>query len=61
MPGPARKTLSPEEQRQIISEGADVLASNFDRLDIGGTHYEALEHALASADAEADDHDWMMT
>lgn len=51
------KTFSPGEQAQIISEGADVVASNLDRLDISGTHYEALEANLASLDDE--DEGWM--
>jgi hypothetical protein len=53
----AMKTFTPGEQAQIISEGADVVASNLDRLDIAGTHYEALEASLASLDD--DDEEWM--
>jgi hypothetical protein len=48
------KTFSPAEQKQIIDEGMDVKAANLDRLNIEGTHYEALEAALAS---QTDDDD----
>lgn len=40
----AAKTFSPEEQADLIGEGeGTVAARNLDRLDIAGTHYEALE------------------
>ena len=42
----AGKTFTPAEQAQLINEGEGVTASNLDRLDIAGTHYEALEAAL---------------
>lgn len=43
----ALKDFSPAEQRELIEEGEveGVVASNLDRLDIAGTHYEALEAA----------------
>lgn len=50
----AMKVFTPQEQHAIISEGSDVTASNLDRLDIEGTHYEALEAALASSDQDDD-------
>jgi hypothetical protein len=37
------KKFSPSEKARIIGEGVGVQASNLDRLDIKGTHYEALE------------------
>jgi hypothetical protein len=39
----AVKDYTPAEQAAIINEGVNVRASNLDRLDIGGTHYEHLE------------------
>lgn len=58
----ALKTYSPAEKKQIIDEGLDVEASNLDRLDIKGTHYEALEASLGKAAslAVADDM-WLMS
>ena len=53
----AMKTFSPGEQRQIIDEGKDVVASNLDRLKIEGTHYEALQAALDSEASQDDDGD----
>lgn len=50
----AMKTFSPAEQKQIIDEGMDVKASNLDLLKIEGTHYEALEAALASMPEDDD-------
>lgn len=46
----AMRTFSPAEQKSIIDEGIDIRASNLDRLDIRGTHYEAL----AALDDEGD-------
>jgi hypothetical protein len=34
----------------------DVQAANLDRLDIAGTHYEALEATLVSRAQDEDDH-----
>jgi 2'-5' RNA ligase/GNAT superfamily N-acetyltransferase len=48
----AMKTFSPAEQREIIDEGHDVRAANLDRLDITGTHYEALEAMRSESDDE---------
>jgi ribosomal protein S18 acetylase RimI-like enzyme/8-oxo-dGTP pyrophosphatase MutT (NUDIX family) len=45
----ALKTYSGPERQAIIDEGEEVTASNLDRLDISGTHYEALE-ATSSRD-----------
>lgn len=55
----AAKVFSPDEQRNIIDEGSDVTAANLDRLDIAGTHYEALEAALAAQDEAEDDESWL--
>lgn len=49
----ALKSYSPAERQQIIEEGVDVTASNLDRLDIKGTHYEAME-ARASVPEDED-------
>ena len=51
----ALKNFSPAERAQIIDEGLDVQAANLDRLDIRGTHYEALDAALAAQDDPSDD------
>lgn len=48
----AMKSFTPAEQHELINEGEGVTASNLDKLDIEGTHYEALEAALASEDEE---------
>lgn len=48
------KTFTPGEQAAIINEGEGVHAANLDRLEITGTHYEALEAALGSDDDEDD-------
>lgn len=51
----AGKTFTPAEQHQLINEGEDgVIASNLDRLDIAGTHYEALEAALKDEEESED-------
>jgi GNAT superfamily N-acetyltransferase len=39
----ALKDYSPAEQAAIINEGVNVRASNLDRLDVTGTHYESQE------------------
>jgi hypothetical protein len=41
----ALKTYNPQERQAIIDEGVTVRAGNLDRLDISGTHYEALVQA----------------
>lgn len=51
----ALKTYTPAERKNIIDEGEGVTASNLDRLDIRGTHYEALAAATARAAAEDED------
>jgi hypothetical protein len=45
------------EQQELINEGKGTRASNLDRLDLTGTHYSALEEALAKNDD--DDDSWM--
>jgi len=50
------KTFSPAEQAAIIDEGEDEIAANLASLDLSGTHYQALEEALASQD---DPEDWL--
>lgn len=55
----AVKDFTPGEQANLINEGEHVVASNLDRLDIAGTHYEPLEAALAARDSEEDDDGWM--
>jgi ribosomal protein L37AE/L43A len=57
MQATAMKAFTPGEQKQIIDEGMDVTASNLDRLDIAGTHYEALDGALASMGSPDEDGD----
>jgi hypothetical protein len=49
----AMATFSPAEQQELIreGEGSTEKAANLDRLEITGTHYEALD-ALAAADDE---------
>ncbi len=54
----AHKTFSPAEQRELIDEGQDAKAANLQSLDLTGTHYEALEAALAQADATGEDVIW---
>ena len=39
----ALKDFTPAERAEIIDEGIGVRASNFDSLDIRGTHYEGLD------------------
>jgi hypothetical protein len=57
----ALKTYDLAERNAIINEGEGVEASNLDRLDISGTHYEALEAAHAKAAAVSEDEDlWML-
>jgi 2'-5' RNA ligase len=51
MTSEAVKTFSFAEQAEIVNEGEGVVASNLDRLDLRGTHYEALEAQLARAEA----------
>jgi hypothetical protein len=54
------KAFTPAEQQALINEGdGEVTASNLDRLDITGTHYEALEAALAKEEEEEADLLWL--
>ena len=48
----AVKVFSPKEQLDLIEEGAvdGVTASNLDRLDIEGTHYQQLEERFRYLD-----------
>lgn len=57
----ALKSYSPVERQQIIDEGEQegVVAANLDRLDIRGTHYEALETS-ASRNVPEDEDLWML-
>ena len=52
----ALKDFSFPEQQELINEGktADVRARNFSNLQIEGTHYEALSHALGLDDEDAE-------
>lgn len=50
----ALKDFSPTEQAEIIAEGEDgVTAANLNRLQIAGTHYEALEARDTSDDDDS--------
>jgi 8-oxo-dGTP pyrophosphatase MutT (NUDIX family)/GNAT superfamily N-acetyltransferase len=51
----AMRDFSSSEQRELIEEGRGKRARNFDRLDIQGTHYSALQDALNAADLHDDD------
>lgn len=52
------KTFTRAEQVALINEGESegVTASNLDRLDLTGTHYEAMEHQLRE---EEEDESWL--
>jgi hypothetical protein len=57
----AAKTFSPDEQADLIGEGeGTVAARNLDRLDITGTHYEALERIDAEEEEDNYDNLWGM-
>jgi len=59
----ALKHYSPAERQQIIAEGeGGEQASNLDRLDLTGTHYEALEarRTQASRQPDAEDSLWLL-
>lgn len=51
----ALKQYNALERQAIIDEGQEVLASNLDRLDIKGTHYEALEATAGRSTPEDED------
>lgn len=57
----ALKSYSPVERQQIIDEGEaeGVVATNLDRLDIKGTHYEAMEASSSRVTPEDEDL-WML-
>ena len=50
----AVKTFSYAEQRELIDENPDAITSNILKLDLKGTHYEALEEALSMAESEGE-------
>jgi hypothetical protein len=54
----AVKKFNFAEQQALINEGEDVLAANLGSLDIEGTHYEALEEAMAGADSRGENTLW---
>ena len=54
----ALKEFSAAEQAELINEGAEIQASNLDRLQIEGTHYEYLEEQLSRADESGEDVFW---
>ena len=54
----ALKEFSAAEQAELINEGEDVLASNLDKLQIEGTHYESLENQLQRAEEGGDTVFW---
>jgi hypothetical protein len=58
----ALKEFSPEEQRALIGEGEldGTQARNLDKLEVSGTHYEALERALEEEDEQANDDIWLL-
>lgn len=51
----ALRTYDPAERQAIIDEGIEVRAGNLDRLDISGTHYEALAATAGRAVPEDED------
>jgi hypothetical protein len=53
----AMATFTPAQQAELINEGKDVRAANLDRLEITGTHYEALE--ALQGDDDDDQEGWM--
>ena len=58
MTSTAVKSFTYAEQQEIINEGEGVTAANLDRLSLEGTHYEALEQQLATAEALGEPVDW---
>ena len=56
----AVRTFSPAEKQAYIDEGEDTEAGNLDRLDISGTHYEALEASISRSAASEDEDLWML-
>jgi len=54
----AVKSFTYAEQQEIINEGEGVTASNLDRLNLTGTHYEQLEEQLARAEASGEEVLW---
>lgn len=53
----ALASFSPAEQRELIEEGIDtgVTASNFDRLDLTGTHYQLIDAARRAAEEDSEE------
>jgi len=60
MTSTAVKSFTYAEQQEIIGEqeGTGVVASNLDKLDLEGTHYQQLEAQLAMAEATGEDVIW---
>lgn len=54
----ALKEFSRAEQEELINEGEGLMASNLDRLQISGTHYEYLEERLQGADESGESVYW---
>ena len=52
------KVFSRDEQQALINEGEDVTAANLDRLQLEGTHYEALEAQLREAEISGEPAIW---
>ena len=51
----ALKNFTFDEQQELIGEGKGTRARNFGDLDVTGTHYQAINEALAAADLSDDD------
>ena len=58
MTSTAVKAFTYAEQQEIINEGEGVTASNLDRLQLEGTHYERLEEQIARAEAVGESIVW---
>ncbi len=58
MTSTAVKSFTYAEQQEIINEGEGVTASNLDRLNLDGTHYEQLEEQIARAEATGEPIIW---
>lgn len=58
----ALKEFSPDEQRELISEGEleGSVARNLDKLEVSGTHYEALERAFDEEEEQKNDDMWLL-
>jgi hypothetical protein len=58
----ALKEFSADEQRALITEGEveGTVARNLDKLEVSGTHYEALERAFSEEEETENDDIWML-